>query len=271
MRSSARRSWTSCRVPRCVAIAAATALRLAVAVMACVIAVGLLGACTVEPVDSPDVSATPTRTPTPVAAATTPPTATLEPSFKIANTDGDGVAVRDACDDGARVSAPGEGIREETVVTFIAAGEGDCAEWMHVRAPDGRASWVRSRYLDALPVALAPAQAQASASARDDLPVVITTGDGSKIYLENERQAEIIMYYQEVLRYFAPSNHNLNGWRDATMLYQNSQVSGSDYYQYTRSAYDAHHSIARRWIDEGPRRSPHNADCESRSMVRRCS
>ena len=142
----------SCRVPRCVAIAAGTVLRFVVAVMVCVILVGLLGACTVEPVDSPDVSATPTRTPTrtptPVAAATTSPTATPEPSFKIAKTDGDGVAVRDACDDGARVSAPGEGIREETVVELIGAGEGDCAEWMHVRAPDGRASWVRSRYLE---------------------------------------------------------------------------------------------------------------------------
>ena len=74
--------------------------------------------------------------------------------------------MRDACDDGARVSAPGQGIPEETVVTLIAAGEGDCAEWMHVRASDGRESWVRSRYLDALPVERTPTQAQTPASAR---------------------------------------------------------------------------------------------------------
>ena len=242
------------RVSRCVAIAAGTVLRFVVAVMVCVIVVGLLGACTVEPVDSPEVSATPTRTPTrtptPVAAATTPPTATPEPNFKIANTDGDGVAVRDACDDGARVSAPGEGIPEETVVELIAAGGGDCAEWMHVRAPDGRESWVRSRYLDALPVALAPAQAQASASARDDLPVVITTGDGSKIYLEDERQAEIIMYDLAIASHLEPSDRNIDAWKQISSLFGDSRVDRYDYYRFLTNAKGAHHHLADAWRSE---------------------
>ena len=98
---------------------------------------------------SPTATATPTRTPAPTVIATRSSTATPEPSFAIANTDGIGVSVRDACDDARRVSASGDGIAEGTVVRLVAPGKGECTEWMLVRAPDGRESWVRSRYLEA--------------------------------------------------------------------------------------------------------------------------
>ena len=124
-------------------------------------------ACTAEeqtgpastPVATRMPTATPQRTPTPTATGTAVSTAALTPTptaatatptpalLVIAGTDGDGVSVRDACDDERRISAPGEGIPEGTTVQLISAGEGSCAEWMLIEAPDGRESWVRTRYL----------------------------------------------------------------------------------------------------------------------------
>ena len=133
----------------------------------------LLVACTVEepaaPASTPGATRTsaavPERTPTPTAtlsptptavspAASTPAptaaTATTTPTLLvITGTDGDGVSVRDACDDARRISAPREGIGEGTPVRLIESGEGDCADWMLVQVPDGRESWVRTRYLAA--------------------------------------------------------------------------------------------------------------------------
>lgn len=109
------------------------------------------------------------RTTTPAAAERTPASTataqpTLPPQLRIAHTDGSGVAVRDACDDESRVSAPGEGIREGALVLPITEGTGDCAAWMHVQAPDGRRSWVRSRYLEPAEQADAPAADAATAT-----------------------------------------------------------------------------------------------------------
>ena len=136
--------------------------RVAIALVFSVLAVA--SACT-APVDetpppaesmSPTVAvattATPlmTSTPTPaLAPAAATPTAT---SLVIVATDGDGVAVRDACDDARRTSAPGRGLAEGTRVELLARGDGGCTEWMLIQAPDGRESWVRARYLAASPV-----------------------------------------------------------------------------------------------------------------------
>ena len=110
---------------------------------------------TVNPTPTPTAAetaagtATLQETPTPVVATATP-----EPTLlTIAGTDGEGVSVRDACDDARRISAPGRGIAEGTTVQLIESGEGDCADWMLVQVPDGRESWVRSRYLAASPQA----------------------------------------------------------------------------------------------------------------------
>ncbi|MYA20962.1 MAG: hypothetical protein F4Z25_12125 [Chloroflexi bacterium] len=104
------------------------------------------------------------------------------------------------------------------------------------------------------PTAAAPdvSSAETRSGAQQAPPAVITTDGGTEIRLETRRQAEIILYYREILRYFGPSDHNLSGWRDATTLYQTDRVSNSDYYRYTRSAYDAHHYLANKWINEGP-------------------
>ena len=83
--------------------------------------------------------------------------------------------------------------------------------------------------------------------------VVITSDDGAEIRLETRRQAEIVTYYLAVFRHLGPSDHNLDAWRHATTLYESGQVSDGDYYQYTRSAYDAHHYLAREWMSKGPR------------------
>lgn len=236
-------------------------MRVARAVAAvCAVSTALLFACTEQSSDSPEVQR-PTGTPTPTSvaapavatpSATPSPAPTPHPSFTIANTDGDGVAVRDACDDSARVSAPGQGIPEDTVVVLVEVGDGECAEWMNVRTPDGRQSWVRLTYLEALPGADTATPVQTPTSARDDHPVVLETDAGSAIHLETVRQAELILYYMEIRTYFGPSDHNLNGWRDATMKYLNNQASTTAYYQYTRSAFDAHHYLARRWMSDAP-------------------
>ncbi len=85
--------------------------------------------------------------------------------LEVADTDGDGVSVRDACDDARRSSAPGDGIPEGTAVLLIARGAGPCIEWMLVQAPDGRESWVRLRYL-APPLQEASATRTPAATAR---------------------------------------------------------------------------------------------------------
>ena len=87
-------------------------------------------------------AATPARTETPT------PTPAPRPLFiRIANTDGEGVAVRDACDDAARISARGEGIPEGARVEFLAGGWDECDGWMQVRDDKGRESWVRAQFL----------------------------------------------------------------------------------------------------------------------------
>ena len=104
---------------------------------------------------------TPVRTATATPSPTPPITPTQQPSFEIAHTDEAGVAVRDACDDERRVSAPGAGIAEGTVVELVKLGEGDCAEWIQVRVADGRESWVRSQYLEPRSAPTAPAHTPA--------------------------------------------------------------------------------------------------------------
>ena len=99
-------------------------------------------------------TARPLATPTPVLApaSATPAATPAATSLVIVATDGDGVAVRDACDDARRTSAPGHGLAEGTTVLLLARGEGACIGWMLIQAPDRRESWVRTRYLAASPL-----------------------------------------------------------------------------------------------------------------------
>lgn len=175
------RSWAPLRHPSDVTTII-VGPRQAAATLMGVALLGFLAGC-VEPVDPPEESPTttttqpmtptPTRTPQP----TPTPTATPTPSFKIANTDGDGVAVRDACDDAARISAPGQGIREGTVVEWIETGDGDCADWMYVSDPGGRETWVRSQYLEALPATPVSSRPRESTPEPASTPVVARRGD----------------------------------------------------------------------------------------------
>ena len=137
----------------------------------------------------PTAAAPPTVNPTPTAIATatatgtatfqqtaTPAVATATPEptlLKIAGTDGEGVSVRDACDDARRISAPGKGIAEGTTVQLIEPGEGDCADWMLVQVPDGRESWVRSRYLAVSPQA--PSASRAPTATPQPTPTAAPT------------------------------------------------------------------------------------------------
>ena len=57
---------------------------------------------------------------------------------------GSGVAVRSACEDGART---GRSLADGTAVTVMQVGEGACAGWSLVFAGSG--SWVRDEYLSA--------------------------------------------------------------------------------------------------------------------------
>ena len=97
--------------------------------------------------------ATPTLTAaaiaTPEATPEAPPEAPPEAApWRITNTDGTGVAVRDACADSRRISAPGSGLKEGvTVVPVPSLGIDGCRGWALVRADDGRESWIRLRYL----------------------------------------------------------------------------------------------------------------------------
>ena len=125
--------------------------------------VGLVMACDgdaelLSPTDSAPAAqadAPATASPTPDTAAPTPapltpsPTPTAQPfapTHHIANTGGVGVAVRDGCRDDARVSAPGAGIPEQTMVQLLATS-GDCPGWTRVVTEEGRQTWIRLRYL----------------------------------------------------------------------------------------------------------------------------
>ena len=93
---------------------------------------------------SPSASPTPTSTPTPEPT----PTATARPEnlfaiVYVANTGGDGVSIRAACRDDARV--PGAWA-EGTAVRIIEPGSDACAGWTYVVGP-GEGSWVRDGYL----------------------------------------------------------------------------------------------------------------------------
>ncbi len=77
------------------------------------------------------------------ASAVTAPVATAD---VIANTGGDGVALRDDCAAGARI--PGvAGWRDGTVVELLGEGRGRCDGWLWVQADDAT-SWVREQYVD---------------------------------------------------------------------------------------------------------------------------
>lgn len=92
----------------------------------------------------PTRTATPTPTPSPTSTATPEPTLSLERA--IGNTDGDGVSLRDDCDDDARVSAPGDGWPEGLAIEVIEVGSGRCEGWLLAQA-DGDASWIREEYV----------------------------------------------------------------------------------------------------------------------------
>ncbi len=97
---------------------------------------------------APTATATPTRTPTPTPTPTPTetPEATLLLERAIGNTDGDGVSIRDDCDDDARVSAPGSGWPEGLAIEVIEVGSGRCDGWLLAQA-DGVASWIREEYV----------------------------------------------------------------------------------------------------------------------------
>ena len=107
---------------------------------------------TATPTPTATSTATPTATPTATEAPTptATPTATPPPSLSleraIGNTDGDGVSLRDDCDDAARFSAPGEGWPEGQAIEVIEVGSDRCEGWLLTQA-DGVASWVREEYV----------------------------------------------------------------------------------------------------------------------------
>ena len=89
----------------------------------------------------------------------------------IANTDGQGVAVRDDCLDSARVGrwAYPAGSR----LQLVAAGTGRCADWSFVRGREST-TWVRNRYLaDKEPTI--PLRFQIPAALRPELPIPLCT------------------------------------------------------------------------------------------------
>jgi len=95
---------------------------------------------------TPTATSTATETPTPTATPTATPPPSLSLERAIGNTDGDGVSLRDDCDDDARFSAPGEGWREGQAVEVIEVGSDRCEGWLLTQA-DGVASWVREEYV----------------------------------------------------------------------------------------------------------------------------
>ena len=109
---------------------------------------GLLTPADPTPTSQPAATASPTlgaaprpASPTPLPLPTPPPFAV---THLIANTDGDGVAERNACRDDARTSAPGAGIPDAMAVQVL---HSDCPGWARVVTEDGRQTWIRLRYL----------------------------------------------------------------------------------------------------------------------------
>ncbi len=103
---------------------------------------------------SPTAAATPTRTPTAIptptptstATPTETPGTTLSLERAIGNSDGDGVSIRDDCEDGARISVAGGGWPEGQEIEVIEIGSGRCDGWLLAQAGDV-ASWVREEYV----------------------------------------------------------------------------------------------------------------------------
>ena len=115
---------------------------------------------------------TPTVTPTPApsvpperASATLPASSPGSIWFRVSNTDGVGVAVRDMCAQDARVSAAGDGMPEGADVELLRDGAAACPGWLLVRDDRGRESWVREQYLASVPAAGAGAAPTPAAGA----------------------------------------------------------------------------------------------------------
>lgn len=70
-------------------------------------------------------------------------------TMAIGHTDGTGVSLRSDCADDARIAGS---LPEGTVVSVTERGSGLCAEWSLVAA-EGVSTWVRNRYLIAMPAA----------------------------------------------------------------------------------------------------------------------
>ena len=82
----------------------------------------------------------------PASLVTTVPTAVPVPDSPvrfIGGTGGDGVALRDECEDGARLDGAWP---EGTEVVLLQRGTGSCFTWSYVRSGD-QASWVKNAYL----------------------------------------------------------------------------------------------------------------------------
>ena len=95
---------------------------------------------------TPTATPTPTPTPTPTATPTETPGTTLSLERAIGNSDGDGVSIRDDCEDGARISVAGGGWPEGQNIEVIEIGSGRCEGWLLAQADDV-ASWVREEYV----------------------------------------------------------------------------------------------------------------------------
>ena len=115
-----------------------------------------------EPSASPPTAAAtaaPTDAPEPAASATAPPENLLDIVY-VGNTGGDGVSLRDACRDEARI--PGAWA-EGTAVRIIDPGEGEGAGWTFVAGP-GKGSWVSDGYLTETKPAVAPPPSSSGSS-----------------------------------------------------------------------------------------------------------
>lgn len=66
---------------------------------------------------------------------------------RIVATDGRGVRVRTACDDGATASGA---VSEGAMLRVVATGRGNCAGWSLAETSAGRETWVNDRYLTAV-------------------------------------------------------------------------------------------------------------------------
>lgn len=70
-------------------------------------------------------------------------------TMAIGHTDGTGVSMRSDCADDARIAGS---LPDGTVVSVTERGSGSCADWSLV-ATEGVSTWVRNRYLVAVPAA----------------------------------------------------------------------------------------------------------------------